>query len=42
MQDGWRHRGDPLWTLPIGVPFRVDPRDRTFTQLEPAVADAEA
>jgi muramoyltetrapeptide carboxypeptidase LdcA involved in peptidoglycan recycling len=28
---------DPLWTLPIGVPFRVDPRGRTITQLEPAV-----
>lgn len=29
---------DPLWTLPIGVPFQLDPRTRTITQLEPAVA----
>jgi muramoyltetrapeptide carboxypeptidase LdcA involved in peptidoglycan recycling len=28
---------DPLWTLPIGVPFRVDPRRREIVQVEPAV-----
>jgi muramoyltetrapeptide carboxypeptidase LdcA involved in peptidoglycan recycling len=28
---------DPMWTLPIGVPFRLDPTAREITQLEPAV-----
>lgn len=28
---------DPMWTLPLGVPLRVDPAARQLVQLEPAV-----